>query len=95
MCRNIRVLFHFEPPSTAEEIRAAALQYVRKVSGVRVPSKGDTAAFERAVDAIAKSTNALLESLATPRAPARTRDAEKEKARHRWAARKSRMLAER
>jgi hypothetical protein len=92
MCRNIRVLFHFEPPTTHDEIRAAALQYVRKVSGVQKPSVADTAAFERAVDAVAASTQALLGSLA-PRGEARTREKEKEKAKQKWALRATRMRA--
>src|SRR5438552_12786005 len=60
MCRNIRVLYNFEPPTTREEIRAAAFQYVRKVSGLAKPPAADVAAFETAVDEIAKSTGRLL-----------------------------------
>jgi hypothetical protein len=60
MCRNIRVLYNFEPPTTPEEIRAAAIQYVRKVSGLTKPSAADLAAFERAVDEVAASTERLL-----------------------------------
>lgn len=92
MCRNIRVLHHFEPPTTPEEIRAAAVQYVRKVTGTRAPSKGDAAAFERAVDAVADATAQVLASLHA-KGPPRTREQERERARGRWAARKSRMLA--
>lgn len=93
MCRNIRVLHHFEPPTTPDEIHAAALQYVRKVTGTRAPSKNDNAAFEHAVDEIAKATAKVLAKLSTPRAPARTREGERERARKKWDSRKSRMLA--
>ena len=91
MCRNIRVLHHFQPPSTPDEIRAAALQYVRKVSGVREPGKGDAAAFEAAVDAVAAATTKLLGKLSTPRSEPRTRDGELAKARQKWAARAARI----
>lgn len=94
MCRNIRLLFNFEPPTTDEEIRDAALQFVRKVSGVRAPSKADAEAFERAVDEVAASTRALLGAL-QPRGPARTREEERAKAKLKWAARTSRMQAAR
>jgi len=85
MCRNIRVLHHFEPPTTDDEIRAAALQYIRKVSGLsKVPaSEKDAAAFERAIAEVASTTKALLGVLPS-RGAARTRDGEKEKARIRW-----------
>ena len=63
MCRNIRILFNFDPPATDEEIRAAALQFVRKVSGYRAPSKANQAAFESAVREIASATDRLLRSL--------------------------------
>jgi hypothetical protein len=79
MCRNIRVLYHFDPPTTAEEIRAAALQYARKVSGLRAPSATDTPAFERAVSEFAASTERLLASLQA-RTAVRTREEEREKA---------------
>lgn len=92
MCRNIRVLHHFEPPTTPEEIHAAALQYVRKVTGTRAPSKLDTKSFDRAVDEIAEATAKVLAKLSTPRTPARTREGEKERARKKWDSRKSRML---
>ena len=82
MCRNIRVLYNFEPPTTPEEIEAAALQYVRKVSGVRAPSAADKVAFERAVHQIAHSTEHLLESLKA-HTTVRTREGEREKARAR------------
>jgi hypothetical protein len=90
MCRNIRVLYNFEPPTTAEEIHDAALQYVRKVSGVREPSAIDHQAFERAVADVAASTARLLATLQA-RAPVRTRDGEKEKARARWKLREARL----
>jgi len=69
MCRNIRPLFNFEPPVTDDEVRAAALQYVRKVSGYTRPSKANEAAFERAVEGVAAVTRQLLESLVTEAAP--------------------------
>jgi hypothetical protein len=83
MCRNIRVLYNFEPPTTKDEIRAAALQYVRKVSGIGKPSAADAATFEEAVDAVAASTARLLASLEA-RTAVRTREGEIEKARARW-----------
>jgi len=83
MCRNIRVLYNFEPPTTREEIRAAALQYVRKVSGLNKPSAEDALAFEHAVDHIAEHTAGLLRSLHA-RTAVKTRDGEREKARARW-----------
>jgi hypothetical protein len=79
MCRNIRPLFNFAPPATEEEIRAAAVQYVRKVSGVQKPSQANQAEFERAVSAISEVTRHLVESLVT-NAPPRNRDEEREKA---------------
>jgi len=69
MCRNIKPLFHFEPPATEEEIRLAALQYVRKVSGFTRPSRANEAAFQAAVDAVAAATTALLGGLQTSAAP--------------------------
>ena len=81
MCRNIKTLHNFEPPATEEEIRAAAEQYVRKVSGSK-PSKANEAAFARAVDEVAATTSWLLESLVTTAAP-RDREAEAAKARAR------------
>jgi hypothetical protein len=92
MCRNIRVLYNFEPPTTADEIRAAATQYVRKVSGLAKPSAADAAAFARAVDDVTASTARLLDSLQA-RTTIRTRDAEIEKARARWRRRSSREPA--
>jgi hypothetical protein len=83
MCRNIRILFHFEPPTTPDEIRAAALQYVRKVSGSTKPSKANEAAFEKAVEAITKATTTLLDDLVASGEP-RTREGEAAKAKARW-----------
>jgi hypothetical protein len=82
MCRNIKTLHNFDPPATDEEVRAAALQYVRKLSGSAKPSKANEAAFERAVDEIAHITAHLLEDLVTT-APRRDREAEAAKARAR------------
>lgn len=82
MCRSIKTLHNFDPPATDEEIRAAALQFVRKLSGSRNPSKANEAAFERAVEEIAFSSRNLLDSLVT-NAPPRNRDVEAAKARAR------------
>jgi len=89
VCRNIRTLFNFEPPVTDEEIRAAALQFVRKVSGFNRPSKANEAAFVAAVDDIAGIARSLLRSLET-NAPPRNREEEAAKARARAAERFSR-----
>lgn len=83
MCRNIRVLFNFEPPTTEDEVRAAALQYVRKISGSVKPSKANEAAFARAIDEIARATTSLLDELVSA-SPPRTREEEANKARQRW-----------
>jgi len=83
MCRNIRVLHNFDPPTTPEEVRAAALQYVRKVSGLNKPSQVDEAAFAQAIDEVAASTERLLASLHA-RGKVRTREGERERARLRW-----------
>ena len=91
MCRNIRVLHHFEPPNTPEEIRAAAEQYVRKVSGLTRPRKDDLAELTRAVEAVAEATAHLLEAL-PERGSARTREGERERARARWASREARIV---
>lgn len=80
MCRNIRPLFNYEPPTTADQVHDAALQYVRKVSGYHHPSKANQAAFDRAVKKVTSATQALLESLVTE-APPRDREAEIAKAR--------------
>jgi len=82
MCRNIRQLFNFDPPATDEEIEAAALQYVRKVSGTRKPSEKNSDPFERAVRDIAKITRRLVDSLETT-APPKNRDEEAARARER------------
>jgi len=86
MCRNIKTLFNFEPPVTDEEIRAASLQFVRKVSGFNKPSKANEAAFLAAVDEIAAISRKLLDSLET-NAPPRNREEEADKARARSAQR--------
>ena len=86
MCRNIRTLFNYEPASAPADVEAAALQYVRKVSGYRKPSARNREAFDNAVSAIAAATANLLDSLETS-APPRNRDAEIAKARARNAAR--------
>jgi hypothetical protein len=82
MCRNIRTLFNFQPPATEEEIRASALQFVRKVSGFTQPSKANEAAFTRAVDDVSDAARRLLQSLQTS-SPARDRETEMTKARAR------------
>ena len=86
MCRNIKTLFNFEPPATEEEIRAASLQFVRKVSGFGKPSKANEAAFERAVGQVAAAARQLLESLETNAQP-RDREVEAARARARAAER--------
>lgn len=86
MCRNIRTLHNFEPPATEEEVAAAALQYVRKVSGSRQPSKANAAMFQQAVDEISQSTSRLLAELTTS-APPKNRDVERRKAKERSAKR--------
>jgi len=82
MCRNIKPLFNFEPPATDDEIRAAALQFVRKVSGFSKPSQANTAAFERGIDQVAGAARLLLASLVTNAEP-RDRDIEAARARER------------
>jgi hypothetical protein len=86
MCRNIRTLHNFEPPATEDEVHAAALQYVRKVSGSTRPSQANEAAFERAVREVAATTRRLLEELTTT-APPKDREVEAAKARARAAVR--------
>jgi hypothetical protein len=86
MCRNIKTLYNFEPPVTDDEIYAASLQFVRKISGFNKPSKANEAAFNAAVDAIAAVSRHLLDSLET-NAPARSREAEAARARARAATR--------
>jgi hypothetical protein len=90
MCRNIRVLYNFEPPTTEEEIRAAAIQYVRKVSGLRAPAAIDRPAFDEAVNTIALATERLVSNLKA-RAPVRTREGEQARARARWKLRVARL----
>jgi hypothetical protein len=82
MCRNIRTLHNFEPPATEDEVRAAALQYVRKVSGSQKPSRANEVAFGRAVEEVAAATTRLLGALVTSAAP-RDRDVEAARARAR------------
>jgi hypothetical protein len=86
MCRNIKTLYNFEPPVTEDEVRAAALQYVRKISGFNKPSKANEAAFNAAVDAITAVSRALLQTLET-NAPPKNREDEAAKARARSAQR--------
>jgi len=86
MCRNIKTLFNFEPPATEEEIRAASLQFVRKLSGFNTPSKANQAAFDRAVDEVSAAASVLLASLITLADP-RNREVEAERARARAAVR--------
>jgi hypothetical protein len=82
MCRNIRTLHNFDPPASEEEIRASALQYVRKISGYNRPSQANAAAFDHAVEAVAEVSTELLEALVTS-APPRDREVEAGKARAR------------
>lgn len=82
MCRNIKTLFNFEPPTTAEEVQAAALQFVRKVSGSTHPSRANQAAFDQAVEEVAGVVQRLLESMVTS-SPPRDRDEEARKAKER------------
>ena len=82
MCRNIKTLHNYEPPATEEEVRSAALQYVRKISGSTKPSKANEAAFERAVDEVTAASTRLLDALVTTAAP-RNREIEAERARER------------
>jgi hypothetical protein len=86
MCRNIRTLFNFQPPATDEEIRAASLQFVRKLSGFNAPSKANEAAFHAAIDEVAAAAHRLIYSLET-NAPPRDREIEAEKAKRRSAER--------
>ena len=94
MCRNIKLLFHFEPPATDDEIRASALQYVRKLSGQVKPTAANKPAFERAVDQITEITTRLLrDELSPPTSPPRSRDVEKERAKKRGMDREQRIRA--
>ena len=90
MCRNIRVLYNFKPPTTHDEMRAAALQYVRKVSGLHHPGHHDEKVFDKAVDKVAAATQVLLEALEAE-VPVRTREGEKEKAREKWKKREAQL----
>jgi hypothetical protein len=90
MCRNIRTLYNFEPATTDTEVRDAALQYVRKISGFTKPSQANAEAFDRAVETVAEATSTLLAELITG-APPRDREVEAAKARARW---ERRSLAE-
>jgi hypothetical protein len=83
MCRNIRTLHNFDPPATDDEVRAAATQYVRKISGATKPSQANAAAFERAIDAVTEASRTLLAELVTA-APPRDREIEAAKARARF-----------
>jgi hypothetical protein len=93
MCRNIRQLHNFEPPARDDEMRASALQYVRKISGYTNPPKANAEAFEEAVEAVAAITRELLERLVAT-APPRDRETEARKAREKWEARERRIQAE-
>ena len=86
MCRNIRTLYNFDPPASDEEVRAAALQYVRKISGFSKPSRANEEAFARAIDAVSAASEQLLDELRTS-APPRDREVEAAKARARAAQR--------
>ena len=86
MCRNIKTLYNFKPPASDDEIRASAVQFVRKLSGFTRPSRANELAFERAIDEVSRAASELLDALVTA-APPRNRDAEKTKARARAAAR--------
>ena len=94
MCRNIRVLHNFEPPTTDDEVHEAALQFVRKVSGSTRPSRANAEAFDRAVDEIAHATRQLLDDLVT-NAPPKTREAEAIKGRERHERRMEREVRQR
>ena len=86
MCRNIRTLYNFDPPASEQEVRAAAIQYVRKISGFSKPSRANEEAFERAIDAVAAASEQLLSELRTTAAP-KDREVEAAKARARAAQR--------
>jgi hypothetical protein len=90
VCRNIRLLHNFQPPTTPDEIEAAALQYVRKVSGLRAPARTDAAAFEKAVAEVAAATARLLVAL-PPRGHVHTREGERDKAKLKWSVRAARI----
>jgi hypothetical protein len=88
MCRSIHTLYNFDPPATEEEVRAAALQYVRKISGFTKPSRANEEAFERAVDAVTAASARLLGELVTSASP-RDRELEAARKRARWAERQA------
>jgi hypothetical protein len=88
MCRNIHTLYNFDPAATEEDVRAAALQYVRKISGFTKPSRANAEAFERAVDAVAAASGQLLADLVTS-APPKDREVEAARKRARWAERQA------
>jgi hypothetical protein len=88
MCRNIQTLYNFEPPASEEDVHAAALQYVRKISGFTKPSQTNAEAFDRAVHAVADASKRLLDELVTS-APPRDREAQIARARARWAERQT------
>jgi hypothetical protein len=90
MCRNIRTLFNFDPPASEEELSNASLQYVRKISGMRAPSKANADAFDRAVEEITAASRRLMNGLTTT-APPRDRDEERAKAKARWERRAERF----
>ena len=92
MCRNIKTLFNFDPPATEDEIRAASIQFVRKLSGATKPSRANEAAFDRAIDTISRASSELLSSLVT-NAPSKNRETEATKARARTAKRFGRVSA--
>ena len=92
MCRNIRTLHNYEPPATEDEVAAAALQFVRKISGTRKPSAANAAAFEAAVAEIAETSMRMLAALET-HAPPKNREVEAAKAKERWQARNARNQA--
>ena len=92
MCRNIKLLFNFEPPATPDEVRASALQFVRKISGYTHPSAANQAAFDHAVDEVTAAARRLLDSLETS-APKRSREVEAERARERGRQRMARDRA--
>ena len=83
MCRNIHTLYNFEPPATEDEVRDAALQYVRKISGFTKPSQANVEAFDRAVEAVSAATSRLIDELVTT-APPKSREVEAQKKRTRW-----------
>ena len=90
MCRSIRTLHNFTPPATDSEVRAAAVQFVRKISGSTKPSQANSAAFDEAVEEVTRATRRLVDSLTTSAAP-RTREQEAARARERWQKRAARM----